>query len=359
MYHPQHHESRSIQQQYPQEQQQRQPQQPPANNNGYASNAAGDTTAAAASSLDHALLESLFYNEMQMLENSPVQAAASSAPCLPTEHDTPHTILEKEILRDFGVDSETAMYPPTTNPLAATTTTTTIQFNNHPPPPSNNDSDYTTGLSVPAEQQQVIQQQQPHPQPSHSSPLHHQPSSSSQYSSTAAASASYTVPSSVTSNGGSAPPSSQLGMVYVDPQATATAAAAAAAMLSPAPGMKLQSTTAISPLVSSGRTAKVAPLVGGNVPQDRARQLVDQFATLASRLGIDLPDSVLQSLTSAAAKNDPTLLLHPPTSSDGAVNPKPTPVENGVASNLGKNCTLERMHTNQQQKCWHPALGVV
>ena len=48
------------------------------------------------------------------------------------------------------------------------------------------------------------------------------------------------------------------------------------------------------------------------VPQDRARQLVDQFATLASRLGIDLPNSVLQSLTSAATKNDPTLLSNPP-----------------------------------------------
>jgi hypothetical protein len=42
------------------------------------------------------------------------------------------------------------------------------------------------------------------------------------------------------------------------------------------------------------------------VPQERARQLVDQFATLASRLGIDLPDNVLQSLTTAAAKNYPS-----------------------------------------------------
>lgn len=46
---------------------------------------------------------------------------------------------------------------------------------------------------------------------------------------------------------------------------------------------------------------------GAAFPQARARQLVDQFATLASRLGIDLPDTVLQSLTSAAARNDPTL----------------------------------------------------
>mmetsp|Transcript_58066 Transcript_58066/g.141926 ORF Transcript_58066/g.141926 Transcript_58066/m.141926 type:complete len:761 (+) Transcript_58066:408-2690(+) len=48
------------------------------------------------------------------------------------------------------------------------------------------------------------------------------------------------------------------------------------------------------------------------VPQHRARQLVDQFATLASRLGIDLPDDVLQSLTTSAVKNDPSLSAPPP-----------------------------------------------
>jgi archaellum component FlaC len=34
---------------------------------------------------------------------------------------------------------------------------------------------------------------------------------------------------------------------------------------------------------------------------------VEQFATLASRLGIELPTNVLQSLTSQASKNDPVL----------------------------------------------------
>jgi hypothetical protein len=49
------------------------------------------------------------------------------------------------------------------------------------------------------------------------------------------------------------------------------------------------------------------------VPPGKARQLVDQFATLASRLGIDLPDTVLESLTAAAARNDPSLVQQHPT----------------------------------------------
>lgn len=41
------------------------------------------------------------------------------------------------------------------------------------------------------------------------------------------------------------------------------------------------------------------------VSDERAKQLVSQFATLASRLGIELPTNVLQSLTRQAALNEP------------------------------------------------------
>jgi hypothetical protein len=91
------------------------------------------------------------------------------------------------------------------------------------------------------------------------------------------------------------------------------------------------------------------------VPKDKAKQLVDQFATLASRLGIDLPDSVLQSLTSAAAKNDPTLLgnnsnnssspgaaiaaAHAATNSSVAAHPT-TPVKGRAALNTGKFASI-------------------
>eukprot|EP00536_Pseudo-nitzschia_multiseries_P015782 jgi/Psemu1/219105/e_gw1.954.20.1 len=171
-------------------------------------NGGGSTASVAASSashLDHALLESLFYNEMVMLEDSVeghgLSTLSESPLCPPTEHDTPYTILEKEILRDFGVGGGPTLLPPTGTTPAATV----------PPPP--------------------------------------------------------------------------LG--------------AAAATVAPTPYVQ--------------------------VPQDRARQLVDQFATLASRLGIDLPDSVLQSLTSAAAKNDPTLTA-------GAANGTSTAASNPAAA---------------------------
>ena len=180
----------------------------------------------------------------------------------------------------------------------------------------------------------------------------------------------------------------------MDPQATATAAAAAAAMLSrrSSNGIKIQSTTAIPIITSPNTTLKAASLViapsstitaatgpapaplpnslppnrieaaapnistttdgvvqksqglGGNisgvqVPQDRARQLVDQFATLASRLGIDLPDSVLQSLTSAAAKNDPTLSLNQQQQETKGI----TPTTTIVATNSGKTIVAVKM----------------
>ena len=43
---------------------------------------------------------------------------------------------------------------------------------------------------------------------------------------------------------------------------------------------------------------------GSELSQERAKQLVSQFATLASRLGISLPPTVLSSLTVAAAANE-------------------------------------------------------
>ena len=270
-------------------------------------------SAAPASDLDHALLESLFYNEMVMLETPVGGASAATAtsdlPCLPTtdEHDdTAHTIVEKEILRDFGVDGGGGFFSSTAtmNVSSSNQVFAPAPAHHHPQnlPQHNPIQNYHS-----SQQQQQQQQQEYQYQPQ-------------QFSSTEF------VPTGV--NSSTNIPSTTASMVYTDSQATATAAAAAAAML-PRGSNKLASSSTISTTVpfthhplpqhpsdndkdnnnNNDSNNESQQGIVSAVPQDRARQLVDQFATLASRLGIDLPDSVLQSLTSAAAKNDPSLLI--------------------------------------------------
>eukprot|EP00531_Pseudo-nitzschia_arenysensis_P014953 CAMPEP_0116154284 /NCGR_PEP_ID=MMETSP0329-20121206/21700_1 /TAXON_ID=697910 /ORGANISM="Pseudo-nitzschia arenysensis, Strain B593" /LENGTH=674 /DNA_ID=CAMNT_0003651257 /DNA_START=91 /DNA_END=2115 /DNA_ORIENTATION=+ len=359
MYH-QHHEHQATQQQPLQQQQQ---------SNGYAPNATpvADGKASSAGALDHALLESLFYSEMMF------DSTTLSAQSLPTEHDTPHTIVEKEILRDFGVGSGTSLFQdpaqssPDSAPLPAPTDTP--HYDSSHMNPQNGSSSYATGVlppQVPPQQQhqqhQQQQQQQPihqHQQPMHrpqGAPLHHQappPASAVPQYAHNGSTPNYAVPSGVTNASAVPQPTTSnpqhpqsVGMpVYMDTQATATAAAAAAAMLGNNGNIKVQSSQSLPALASPNTTRKAASLGGYSssnpgltsaassngipqqpitsnkrprVPEQRARQLVDQFATLASRLGIDLPNSVLQSLTSAAAKNDPTLLND--TSATGATS---------------------------------------
>ena len=299
--------------------------------------------------------------------------AGQEAPSAPTEHDTPHTIVEKEILRDFGVWGGTTLFPSNDG-------IDTAQNNN------TNASSYTTGVMEPVAPMQQQHQSVHNDQQQQSNPLHHQAPLSTaipQYANNI--STAYDAPNGggMTTNivpthtistalpatntvltGNNPQPEAKLGMVYMDTQATATAAAAAAAMISggsnreitsldttlksaslsvahPSPTGVAQSAASYSNshqvppmntpqnvphsngVLAQQQLKQETMLPGGEgvsvpsgtrvqVPQDRARQLVDQFATLASRLGIDLPNSVLQSLTSAATKNDPTLLSNPP-----------------------------------------------
>lgn len=56
--------------------------------------------------------------------------------------------------------------------------------------------------------------------------------------------------------------------------------------------------------VPSAASQPLPPAGVSEVSQERAKQLVLQFATLAERLGISLPPNVLHSLTVAAAENE-------------------------------------------------------
>ena len=409
------------------EQQQQQPQQ---ETNGYPSNAvaagstASDLSSASASNLDHALLESLFYNEMSVFDSTTLS--------LPTEHDTPHTIVEKEILRDFGVGGGTTLFHvPAPSPPEPPLSTDTAQYNNVHTNPQNdntaNASSYTNGVlpQVPPLQQQQQQQLLLHHHQQHSTPLHHQapPPSSTMPQYTSNGSTNYPAPSGGTTNTSAAAKPSTTSMaavaanprntqsssqlaapVYMDIEATATAAAAAAVMLSGGNNgeMKVQATATIPGIASPNTTRKAAslgaysnshsshptPPIGASspsvvsstingivtqqqqrpklvettnhhtsasskpgarvqVPENRARQLVDQFATLASRLGIDLPNSVLQSLTSAAAKNDPTLLTNEPSTSNGAKTVATTTATTASSKAMG---TIA-LNSGKKQRC--------
>jgi hypothetical protein len=205
------------------------------------------------SKLDHALLESLFYNEMMMLDDSAPSSSTllshfSEAAHPPASLEEPvsavdaKTIAEKEMLRDFGVTSEPSwLHEPAAVKTAAAVVASAPPQSTHtpicPPPPA---------------------------------PLH---------------------PAAPVAPIAASKPPSASHLAPTNPPATKPALS-----IEPPP-------TAVS--------------------RERAQQLVDQFATLASRLGIALPTNVLQSLTAAAVKNHPQPIRmeeHEPTETD----PSPT-----------------------------------
>jgi hypothetical protein len=75
-------------------------------------NGSGDTNVSA--SLDHALLESLFYNEMMMMEESSLFLSTLAADGAHASAD-PSTLAEKALLHDFGVSSFPALRGPNSN----------------------------------------------------------------------------------------------------------------------------------------------------------------------------------------------------------------------------------------------------
>jgi hypothetical protein len=199
------------------------------------------------STLDHALLESLFYNEMMMLSASSPSSSNMMAQQLHeatsvTSRESPmssladaRTIAEQQMLQDFGVTASPVMLQ---SPLGGKVPV------------------YTTPAAAAAV---------------HGASIHSQAPVSDQVS-------------------------SSLGAPYLSHNATShleplhpSAASAATQLLQPKPSHAFVPTPAVSsdPPVS----------------QERAKQLVDQFATLASRLGIELPNQILQQLTTAAVEN--------------------------------------------------------
>jgi hypothetical protein len=244
------------------------------------------------STLDHALLESLFYNEMMMFNTSSPSASnflshhfneatathptTSNAPVVASD---PNTIAEKEMLRAFGVSESPLLHDP---PSSRTSTNT-----------STNDSTTMEAWIAPAVATKTVRNAVAKfpPQSTHIS-IYPVP-----------------VPPATAAPLHPPPPARVAPVVASKPAAKDDAeAAAAAADVKPKPALSIDPPTPVS--------------------HERAKQLVDQFATLASRLGITLPPTVLQSLTTAASKNDPQT----PGTATTTTTTEPTPPVQSSAS---------------------------
>ena len=234
----------------------------------------GGGPAEQSSAVDHALLESLFYNEMMMLDttspsSSNILSQSFAGAVLPhtTETDTT-TIVEKEMLQDFGVTANSHVLH---SPLKTTTTTqhqpaATPYYAGAPPAPAASVQISTAPSIV---------------------PLRHVANAPHAYGRTPP----------VYSVAPVAPPVSTPGVV-------------APTGLQPAPLPSQQPPASLSQSLASH--AEMTPEALSidtkqiDAPEEeKSQKLVDQFTTLASRLGIELPNNVLQSLTAAAAKTDP------------------------------------------------------
>ena len=204
----------------------------------------GDASGAsqnASSSLDHALLESLFYNEMMLMDESPsLLLSTLAADGTPTTVD-PSTLAEKALLQDFGVSSfPAASTTPHVDTVARTTTAASVTTN--------------TTSALPTR---------------------------------ALASGTRGVPASL------APP----------PSATAAISSAnlppPQAAHAPKPVPAASSSTGLTPL----RIDSAAATTPVTSEEEKRDKLVSQFTTLASRLGISLPSQLVQSLAAGAAEN--------------------------------------------------------
>eukprot|EP00429_Kryptoperidinium_foliaceum_P000891 CAMPEP_0176022424 /NCGR_PEP_ID=MMETSP0120_2-20121206/10915_1 /TAXON_ID=160619 /ORGANISM="Kryptoperidinium foliaceum, Strain CCMP 1326" /LENGTH=567 /DNA_ID=CAMNT_0017355563 /DNA_START=85 /DNA_END=1788 /DNA_ORIENTATION=+ len=214
------------------------------------------------STVDHALLESLFYNEMMMLSpSSPGSSNFLSQHFNEATHSKPHqssapidpnALAEKEMLRDFGVSSSPIRHtayrpsppPPMQPPSHSQEAAAAPMTHSWAPPPAQQPQHAHIAPAIPIQPAEA-----PRHVPIYPAPTHH-----------------------------------------MAPRTVYTPVA-----VRPAPVSQARPLSIDTNLIAS----QTGP--GG----DRTKQLVDQFATLASRLGIELPNNVLQSLTAAAAKNDP------------------------------------------------------
>ena len=312
------------------------------------------------SNVDHALLESLFYNEMMLLDGSApiasnflaqhVSDAAAATPSRKAGTSTPAdatTMAETALLRDFGVSSFPTSQASSGAQLDSgtlhPTQTTNWGVGSHPPANSNVNlpqqprtdnisMQYVEALPVQAPIQAPYVQPPPAQAPAHAhmNPPPIQPTTAPHLQTQYMEPPGVHPISSLASSDSSAELEAEdleLGAISVgdisdlcrmesieytnnrrDNEQHQVQHGEKQFRTTPAQssGYHRQDDYSLSyaPVASTPISNGGQPLSNPNhTPQDPSNKLVSQFTTLASRLGIDLPSSVLQSLTAAAAAN--------------------------------------------------------
>jgi hypothetical protein len=266
--------------------------------------------------VDHALLESLFYNEMMMLDSSSpsssnflsqhfagaVQPQHYGKPAI-AENDAT-TIAEKEMLQDFGVTANSQPFHSAPSPAHAQPPQP------YYPPPASVRAPVGAPVRTPPVPVPQYTTTKPKPKPQ-THPQTHPQTTTHPHSNTP---------------------------IYPAPVPLHVMVAPPAPQSAPFPS---QTTALPPPPASQNSTRKLPALTIESpkepllVPQEKTQLLVDQFATLAFRLGIELPNNVLQSLTAAAAQNDPSQ------ETNEASSPSPKSTKKPRAGSLSSTSSIE------------------
>ena len=278
---------------------------------------------AAMSSLDHALLESIFYNEMMLLDdpNDDTASLISSSLLSTLSADgsvrEPLALLSRQQQQHAAAGKEAPPNgitvldrKPQALPLTTTTTTTTTGYpataQSYPPsftpqqqqqqPPATNgmaSTSSTTSMPVQASVHHSLTQQQHVTAPGmnpHSQPAAAAPSTVVPTTGLTATTASPYAPPGTTMLPGVVPTATATGFPLPNPLAT-TGEGATASLPQP---------------TDAPSDASVTSLEG-----EKRQKLVSQFASLASRLGIALPQPVVHSLGGKASVRGTTLTANP------------------------------------------------
>jgi hypothetical protein len=247
------------------------------NNGGYSHINLNNNLFEVSDSLDHALLESLFYNEMMFLEDASTSSSLFSTLTNPPSEppsvittaaaaaaaQDPNTLVEKDLLRDFGVTALSPPAPPPTQPPLSVTLPRT------PVAPTVASSWNPVAIAPAPPVASTAPMIAPFPGSTLSTyPLVNNP----------LAPTPMIQPIMPLTPATSAP----LSHITIEP---ATAASTTVAAAAPPPSQ--------------------APPVAALDEEQKRNKLVNQFAMLASRLGISLPPHLLQSLSSAAVTGEP------------------------------------------------------
>jgi hypothetical protein len=279
--------------------------------------------------VDHTLLESLFYNEMMMMEESPsLLLNVLAADGTPSVDAT--TMAETALLGEFGVSGKSLNHTRINHTLPLQQQQQPQQQG--PPQPQQQPSQpqpppqQQQQQQQPISQQQQQQQQQQQPISQQQQPIRQQQQQQQQQP--------------------IRPP--------VVPAVAPPAAAAPPVPVLAASAPNL-STAASLPYISASASASATSYTAPMDDAEKRKKLVSQFATLASRLGITLPEPFVQTLASSAPpspEQPPRQVQELQSTADAAI--AVVSLKRDAASSLG---TMNANNANANKRRKKPRLG--